>query len=395
MTDLQSTWAGIPLRNPFLLASAPPTGTQGRLIDAAAAGWGGAVTKTLTSTPQYARNLARSIDSARSRGWRQIGILNNELVTEGTIDDWCDELLPRVRAEIENGFCLGVSVMEGADPDEWASTCARLSEHATYLEMNVSCPHGQPEKYRGTYIGDDPELLAAVVSGAVAGASVPVAVKLNALSPTLVASGAAALESGAAALVTTNTFAALPPVERLLDLDDITERVTPMGISGAAVLPVNRLATASLVASLRCEVASVGGVSSAADALDYLMLGAKAIQVGTAAMLKGPSLIDTLIHQLEQRLIRAGRSSVTEVIGSALPHLTTAEEEQHRAVRVAKVDMRHCTLCNACVQPCATAGADCLTLTADALEIAVDRCTGCGLCVIICPTDALTLIGQD
>jgi dihydropyrimidine dehydrogenase (NAD+) subunit PreA len=392
-TDLRSEWVGLSLRNPFLLASAPPTGTPRRIIDADRAGWAGAITKTLTSTPPYEHNLARSIDATRAKGWRQVGILNNELVTEGSLDQWCSELLPAVRAEVSSGFCLGVSVMEGIEPSVWRTTCARASSHASYLELNVSCPHGQPEKFRGTFVGDDPQLLQDVVAAAVDAADVPVAVKLNAVSPTLVESARAALAGGAAGLVTTNTFAALASVERLLGKDS-DERLTPMGVSGAAVLPVNRLATATLASQLDCQIMSVGGVSSAADALDYLMLGARAVQVGTAAMVKGLSLITALTSQLERRLEQTDESDVRLIIGSALGRLSSADDEQAAPPQVASVDMPLCTLCNACIEPCSIAGADCLTLGESELFIDQARCTGCGLCVIICPTNALTLTGR-
>jgi dihydropyrimidine dehydrogenase (NAD+) subunit PreA len=394
VTDLATSFASIPLRNPFMLASAPPTDSADRIAAANALGWAGAVTKTVTSSPQYQHNPWPSIRPPRTAGWRRLGLLNNEVVTAGSLEHWCEYEIPRIRQLTSRDFCVGVSVMEGPTPAAWEATAFRVSRAgATYVELNVSCPHGQPEKFRGSHIGDDPDLLREVVAAACAGSSVPVAVKLNATSPELVRAGHAALKGGAAGLVCTNTFAALPAISHLLGVSAARgELVTPMGLSGPAILPQNRLAVQAIARSLGCSTAAAGGVSSAADAIDYLMLGASAVQVGTAVMTGGPHLVRTLQDDLRGRLRDGGLDSVRQVVGSGLALIGTADVAQEvPGPMTARVDAARCFPCPQCTAVCSAGGADCIVVQGPTVVVDAGRCTGCGLCVLACPRHALSL----
>ncbi|MFI5684318.1 4Fe-4S binding protein [Streptomyces sp. NPDC051636] len=389
---LRSSFMGIPLKNPFVLASAPPTGSARGIGRSAASGWAGAVTKTLTRMPQYARNLTPSLLPARNLGWQRIGMLNNELRTPMTLAEWCASEIPRARQSAGADFCLGVSIMEGPSPRDWEISARDCSEAgASYLELNVSCPHGAPEKFRGTFIGDDPGLLGEVVRAACSGSAVPVAVKLNASSHCLVEAATAAIANGAGGLVCTNTLPGLPPFDHLLGRPEGVP-VTPMGLSGSSLLPMNRLAVARLSGELGADVMAVGGVSGAADVIDYAMLGARAVQVATAVMSRGLKLITSLERNVTSRLAAAEDASFGSIVGSGLRWVTSASQcPDEWFTRTAEVDMMRCTLCRACVPVCAESAASCISVADDALKIDEDRCTGCGLCLMACPVDALHL----
>jgi len=386
---------GIRLVNPFLVASAPPAASGERIAAAASHGWAGCVTKTITSSPAYSHNLSPAMRRPRERNWRALGLLNNELVTAGSLDLWCTREIPSARLSAGEDFCLGVSIAEGRLPSDWKDAAARVSSAgASYVELNVSCPHGAPERLRGSHIGDDVPLLGEVVAAACAGASVPVAVKLNALSPSLHAAAVTAVRNGARGIVTTNTFMALPSLDggTLGPPSGRDQGLTPMGLSGPALLPLNRHAVATLVPMLDCDVTAVGGVVTASDAMDYLMLGASAVQVATAVILQGLDVVDRLISGLRERLERSSSSQLVNIIGAALTHVTTAAAAHETAVPlVAVVDQARCTLCDACVRPCSVGGADCITIGQQRLYVDDGRCTGCGLCVAVCPVDALSL----
>ncbi|MGW4759703.1 4Fe-4S binding protein [Streptomyces chartreusis] len=374
------------------LASAPPTASARGIGRSAALGWAGAVTKTLTREPQYARNPTPSLLPARDLGWQRIGMLNNELRTPMTLDEWCASEIPEARELTGTDFCLGVSVMEGPSLRDWESSARQCGEAgASYLELNVSCPHGAPEKFRGTFIGDDPGLLGEVVKAACSGSAVPVAVKLNASSHCLVEAAAAAVANGAGGLVCTNTIPGLPPLDHLLGRAEGVS-VTPMGLSGSSVLPMNRLAVAQLSGEVGADVMAVGGVSGAADVIDYAMLGARAVQVATAVMSRGLKLCASLEQNVTSRLAAAGDASFGSIVGSGLQRVTDADQcSDESFTRTAEVDMVRCTLCRACVPVCAESAASYISVTHDLLRIDEDRCTGCGLCLMACPVDALHL----
>ncbi|MFF4276855.1 4Fe-4S binding protein [Streptomyces sp. NPDC001536] len=389
---LWSSFMGIPLKNPFLLASAPPAASAEAIGRSAALGWAGAVTKTLTREPQYTRNLTPSLLPARNLGWQRIGMLNNELRTPMTLAEWCATEIPAARQLAGADFCLGVSIMEGPSLRDWEISARQCSEAgASYLELNVSCPHGAPEKFRGTFIGDDPGLLGEVVKAACSGSAVPVAVKMNASSHCLVEAATAAIANGAGGLVCTNTTPGLPPFDHLLGQAEGVP-LTPMGLSGSSLLPMNRLAVAQLSREVGADVMAVGGVSGAADVIDYSMLGARAVQVATAVMSRGLKLRASLEHNVTSRLAAAGGASFDSIIGSGLRWVTDADQcPDEWFTRTAEVDMMRCTLCRACVPVCAESAASCISVADDLLKIDEDRCTGCGLCLMTCPVDALHL----
>jgi len=205
----------------------------------------------------------------------------------------------------------------GFATDEFAAVVAGLengldgSQAAAVdaFEINVSCPN---VKAGGLEFGADRAALTAVVTGVRRETRRPVFVKL---SPTLENVGDAArvaADAGADGISVVNTIPGL-----LIDV----ERRRPVlgfgtgGVSGPAILPVGVLATWKVRKAVPLPILGVGGVSSAQDALQYIMAGAALVGIGTAAM-RDPRAPERIVRGLEQWCARHNVNSVEELVGA-------------------------------------------------------------------------------
>jgi dihydroorotate dehydrogenase (NAD+) catalytic subunit len=205
----------------------------------------------------------------------------------------------------------------GFTTDEFAAVVAGL-EQATQgpfasavdaFEINVSCPN---VKAGGMEFGADPTALRVVIAGVRRETRRPVFVKL---SPALANIGDAAriaADAGADGISVVNTIPGL-----LIDV----ERRRPVlgfgtgGVSGPAILPVGVLATWKVRGAVPLPILGVGGVSSAENALQYILAGASLVGIGTAAM-RDPRAPERIVRDLERWCTRHNVSSVQELVGT-------------------------------------------------------------------------------
>jgi dihydroorotate dehydrogenase (NAD+) catalytic subunit len=187
-----------------------------------------------------------------------------------------------------------VSVV-GDSVEDFAAVIAKLddSEAVAGYELNLSCPN---VKGGGLEFGSDPTSLRAVVTLARSATRRPIFAKLSPAVAQLEGAAAAALESGADGLTLVNTVPGL-----LID-PNLRRPVLGFGSGGASgpgLLPIGVLAVARVFRATGAPIIGVGGVSSLGDALQYVLAGARAIAVGTAA-LRDPRLPERLVGELAQ-----------------------------------------------------------------------------------------------
>src|SRR5688500_4167361 len=166
MADLSTTFTGLKLENPFLLASAPPTESDSNIMRAFDAGWGGVVTKTIGLHPvvnvdgpktKFLRSTPDSplLSMKKRPGTALHSSWNWELISDKPLEWW----VPRI-ARIKAAFpdrILVASIMAGSGSDEERRNWQQLAtacqnEGADALELNLSCPHIY-RKYMGSNIG--------------------------------------------------------------------------------------------------------------------------------------------------------------------------------------------------------------------------------------------------
>src|SRR5215208_1518614 len=319
--DTSVKFTGIKFENPFMLSSAPPTESEGNIMRAFDAGWGGVVTKTIGLHPvanvagPKTKFLRASVDSPRLSMQKQAGTAlhsswNWELISDKPLDWW----VPRISRikQAYPGRILVASIMAGSGSDEelahWQTLAkACQDEGADALELNLSCPH-MDRKDMGSNIGKDTELISIVAQAVKEVARVPVWAKLTPSTTDIVVEARGAFLGGADAITSSNTFPSLPLFDPdTLDFEvNVDGYVSSGGLGGPAILPLSLAKMAQLTQAFPDKAFSgIGGIADFTLALNYFLLGCGTVQVCTAAMLDhaiGPNVIRKLTSGLTRFL---------------------------------------------------------------------------------------------
>jgi dihydroorotate dehydrogenase (NAD+) catalytic subunit len=180
------------------------------------------------------------------------------------------------------------------------------------FELNVSCPNVQG----GMLFGCDPDLAGEVTRAVRRTTDLPIIVKLTPNAPDVVAVARACEEAGADALTAINTVLGM----RI----DVAKKRPVLGsgsggLSGPAIRPIAVHITYQVAQAVSIPIIGAGGVTDARDALEFLMAGASAVQVGTATF-ADPTAPLRVIEGLAAYVKEQGLASIRDVIGAALPH---------------------------------------------------------------------------
>lgn len=327
MTDLSIEICGIRYPNPFVLASGPP-GTNAKVIKRSfELGWGGIVCKTISLESDKVINCVPRYGKLKNRKDQKevIGFQNIELISDRPFDIWMEELADCKRCYPEN-VLIG-SIMEEYRKEAWIEITERTQETGVdALELNLSCPHGLPERRMGAAMGENPELVEEVVGWVKEAASVPVYAKMtpNITHPTEPAM--AAVAGGADGISAINTILCIIGInlETLRPMPTVEGYSEPGGYSGQAVRPVALRHVMEIArACPSAAVSGMGGVETAEDAVQFMLVGAHSVQVCTGAMLQGYEMISTLCEGLASFMQKRDFGSVSEMVGKSLPYFTT------------------------------------------------------------------------
>jgi dihydroorotate dehydrogenase len=311
--DHAVTFTGLRFTNPFLLSSAPPTESDTNIIRAFDAGWGGVVTKTIGLHPvsnvagpktKFMRtdpattriSMQKRPGSALHSSW------NWELISDKTIDWW----LPRI-ARIKQAHperILVASIMAGSGTDKelrhWQELAIGCQDAgADAFELNLSCPH-MDRQDMGSNVGKDAGLISVVTKVVKEVARVPVWCKLTPSTTDIAAEARASFAAGADAIVSSNTFPSLPPIDpATLEFEvNVDGYVSSGGLGGPAILPLSLAKMAQMTQAFPDkEFSGIGGIADFSHALSFFLLGCGTVQVCTAAMLDhaiGPNVIRAL-----------------------------------------------------------------------------------------------------
>jgi dihydropyrimidine dehydrogenase (NAD+) subunit PreA len=384
-----------PLRyvNPFLLASGPPTASGEQIRRAFRLGWAGAVTKTIVPDGMEIRDVSPRFAAWKGPGAGMLGFENIELLSKRDVSYWTGEI-----AAIRNEFpdrVLIASIMASPDPAQWQALAGAVQDAgASAVELNVSCPHGMPERGVGAAIGQHPDLVAGVTRAVRTVAKVPLIVKLTPNVTDIVPVGKAAIENGADILAAINTVQCLMGIdlESLEPLPAVDGQSTFGGYSGPAVKPVGLRVIAQLAQNFPVPLMGIGGISRWQDAAEYIAAGASAVQVCTAAMWEGAGIIREMNEGLSAYLARKRFAGIGALRGRALPRIVSHAALSRDGVQVAMAGFPdRCIACGRCVTACRDGGCHALSL-ADRLVV-VDRktCDGCSLCTLVCPEGVLVM----
>ncbi len=327
MADLSIEINGLRFPNPFVLGSGPP-GTNARVIKRSfELGWGGIVCKTLSLDHEKVKNTVPRYGKLTDPDNKKkvIGFQNIELISDRPFDLWLEELAECKDAYPDN--VLIASIMEECEKDLWVEIVERTQETGVdALELNLSCPHGLPERAMGAAMGQDPEMVEMVTGWATSASKIPVWAKMtpNVTDPTL--SAEAAIRGGADGISAINTILCTIGInlKTLRPMPTVEGYTVPGGYSGKAVMPI---ALRHIMEICRAcpgvHVSGMGGVETAEDAAQFILLGSSTVQICTGAMLNGYEMISDLCQGLETFLEQHEFAGVADMVGLSLPYFST------------------------------------------------------------------------
>ncbi len=300
MDRLSVELAGIKLRNPTVLASGILDETGGSMARVAKAGAGAVVTKSIGAEPRlgYPNPTVVDID---------LGLLNAVGLPNPGIEEYRGE----VAAALKGGAPVIGSIFAG-DAQGFADLGKAMASYGVHaLELNLSCPH---VKAVGTEIGCDPDLIEEVTAAVKAKVTIPVFAKLAPNVPDIGGLAEAARDAGADGITAINTVKAMaivPQLRRPL----LGNRVG--GLSGAPIKPVGLRAVFEIRQRVDLPIMGVGGVATGMDAVEYLMAGANAVQIGTAIRDRGIEVFARVCEEITEFMEEEGYKSVAEMVGLA------------------------------------------------------------------------------
>ena len=261
---------------------------------------GGIIVKGTTLVPREGNDYPRMAETAQ-------GMLNCVGLQNKGVDYFCEHIYPQIK-DIDTNMIVNVN---GSSPDDYAECAARIDalDNIPAIELNISCPN---VKDGGMAFGVTCEGAASVVRAVRKRYNKTLIVKLSP-NVTSIADIARAVEAeGADSVSLINTLMGMAiDIERRQPLLSISTG----GLSGPAVKPVALRMVWQVAKAVNIPVIGLGGISSATDAIEFLMAGASAIEIGTANFLD-PAITVKVRDGINQWLDDHGCHSVQEIVGS-------------------------------------------------------------------------------
>ena len=299
MVDLSVNLAGLPLDNPVV----PASGTFGYGLEFADLmpidGIGGIIVKGTTLNPREGNDYPRMAETAS-------GMLNCVGLQNKGVDYFCEHIYPEIK-DIDTNIIVNVS---GSSPDDYAECAARVDalEKVPAIELNISCPN---VKQGGMAFGVTCEGAASVVKAVRKRYHKTLIVKLSP-NVTNIAEIARAVEAeGADSVSLINTLMGMA-----IDIEKRRPKLSigTGGLSGPAVKPVALRMVWQVAKAVKIPVIGLGGIMTATYAIEFLMAGATAIEIGTANFID-PAVTIKVRDGIDEWLDRHGCKSVQEIIG--------------------------------------------------------------------------------
>jgi len=292
---------GLPLQNPVMTAS----GTLSNGLEAIRIfninRLGALVSKGTTLRPREGNPQPRTAETPS-------GMLNTIGLQNVGIDALVRDIAP-VWATWRVPVIVNIA---GETVDEFAELASRLDgvPGVSGIEANVSCPN---IAIGGMLFGQDPKQAAAVTRAVLRATTLPVIVKLTPNVTDIVGVARAVVETGADALCVINTLQAMA-----IDIRARRPVLSTVfgGLSGPAIKPVALRAVYQVAGAVDVPVVGCGGISRGEDAVEFIMAGATAVQVGTATFANPLAPIDVL-EGIERFMAESGVSDVQELVGAA------------------------------------------------------------------------------
>lgn len=299
MADIRVNIAGLKIKNPVMTAS----GTFGYGVEFAdlvdLANIGAIIMKGTTLLPREGNDYPRMAETTG-------GMLNCVGLQNKGVDYFCEHIYPQIK-DIDTNMIVNVA---GNSPENYAACAARINklEHIPAIELNISCPN---VRQGGMAFGVTTEGAHAVVSAVRKVYKKTLIVKLSPNVTSISDIALAAEDAGADAISLINTLTGMS-----INIEKRCQRLSIKtgGLSGPAVKPVAVRCVYQVAHSVHIPVIGLGGIMSAADAIEFFMAGASAIEIGTANFID-PAISVKVAEGINNWLDRHNCKSLNDIIG--------------------------------------------------------------------------------
>ncbi|MDD1769237.1 MAG: dihydroorotate dehydrogenase [Methanomassiliicoccales archaeon] len=300
MASLRVSVAGIILKNPTILASGIIGETGSSLLSAIEAGAGAVVTKSIGMEVRGGYPNPTVVELP-------CGYLNAMGLPNPGIDAFGEEMSTAVR-----GGAPVIGSVFAQNAEGFAVLCSRMEKYgASAVELNLSCPHASGY---GMEVGVDPVKVSEIVRAVKKSINIPVFAKLTPNTHRIVEVGRAVQEAGGDGIVAINTLKAMA-ISVEAEEPILSNKFG--GLSGPAVKPVGLRCVYELYEELDVPIIGAGGILTWRDAMEYIMAGAVAVQIGSAIGRKGLRVFGEIGAGLTRYLESRGLDSLDELVGVA------------------------------------------------------------------------------
>ena len=360
---MKTDFLGLKLKNPIIVA-AGPWNRDGRSIrKGIAAGAGAVITETVVSDAL--------LDVRPRIAYDGMGAQNIRLYSDIQVEGWQREM---DIAKSKEGIVI--ASVSAHTPSELAYLAMKMERFgADAIELGISSPMGESLEV----VASDPNRVYEMTKEVVENVKIPVMVKLSQNATNLSKVAKAVKKAGGSGVSAINTVRCILGVN--------IETAEPIlstygGYSGPPIRPLGLACIATISQTVDIPVCGIGGINDYTHALEYIMLGASAVEVGTAVMMGGFEKITEMVDDLEEWGQKHGVKEVKAIKGRALKNLRAFEEIKVEPV-ISYIDNEICNAdCTACVKACIYGA---IKKEGNVMSIDKDRCTGCGLCTFVCP----------
>lgn len=298
---------GFALQSPLVLASGVAGENMQWLENAARAGAGAVVTKSISMAPreghpeptviEWGHGLINAVglrNSGVAQAKRDVAALRRKLAPLGV------PVIASIFAETVHGYAEVAAAMAEAQPD--------------MVEVNISCPNVEAEY--GRPFAADAASAAAVTRAVKQAAGCPVIVKLSPNVTDIVAIARAVEDAGADAICAINSLTGM-----VIDIGTGKPALANRtgGVTGAAIRPLAVRCVYEISRAVKIPVIGLGGVESGRDVVEMVMAGATAVGVGSAVYVRGPAVFSELLLQLVDCMDEHGYRSLADIRGRAWP----------------------------------------------------------------------------
>lgn len=304
-------------------------------------------------------------------------------------DKFDEDYLYILKQVIKDTNLVIIPSISTSEVKEWGSMVEEISALGVpAIELNFGFPVG------GRVIGQWPDLTAEISTVVRDCTDIPLIAKLtpNVTDIKLIAASVEAAGIDMISAINTVSGFAGVDVDTLVPISSSTKgQAIFSGLSGPTVKQIGLRCVAQIAKTVKIPVIGIGGISNYKDVIEYVALGASAVEICTEFMLRGFNLANVILNDLTKYL-ETNETSIHELQGRSLPSITDIDNVE--ATKVNSEITAKCVKCGLCLTACKAGAVEAISCERGNYIVDVDKCVGCGLCKVACPVPGAIMLRE-